>query len=50
MNRKPLADNTRGLPLDPIETASQDELRALQFERMKQTLAHAYQNSPVLSP
>jgi len=51
MNRKPLTDNTRdntrGLPLEPIETASQDELRALQFERMKQTLAHAYQNSPV---
>jgi len=47
MNRKPLADNTCGLPLEPIETASQDELRALQFERMKQTLAHAYQNSPV---
>jgi len=47
MNRKPLADNTHGLPLEAIETASQDELRALQFERLKQTLAHAYRNSPV---
>lgn len=35
------------LPLDPIETASVDELRALQLKRLKATLAHAYANSPV---
>lgn len=35
------------LPLEPIETASVDALRALQLARLKQTLAHAYANSPV---
>jgi phenylacetate-CoA ligase len=35
------------LPLDAIETASRDELVALQFERLKWSLAHAYENSPV---
>ena len=35
------------LPLDPIEKASVDELRALQLKRLKATLAHAYANSPV---
>ena len=30
--------------LDPIETASLDELQALQLERMKSTFAHAYAN------
>jgi phenylacetate-CoA ligase len=34
-------------PLEPIEKASTDELRALQFKRLKQTLHHAYANSPV---
>jgi phenylacetate-CoA ligase len=34
-------------PLDPIEKASADELRALQFKRLQQTLQHAYANSPV---
>ena len=34
-------------PLDPIETASVDELRALQLKRLKATLQHAYDNSPV---
>jgi phenylacetate-CoA ligase len=33
-------------PLHPIETASLDELRSLQLERMKTSLAHAYKNSP----
>ncbi|MES2633077.1 MAG: phenylacetate--CoA ligase PaaK [Pseudomonadota bacterium] len=33
--------------LEPIETASIDELRALQFKRLRATLAHAYANSPV---
>ena len=33
--------------LDAIETASQDELQALQRERMAATLRHAYENSPV---
>jgi len=30
--------------LDPIETASRDEISALQLERLKWTLAHAYNN------
>jgi phenylacetate-CoA ligase len=34
-------------PLEPIEKASVDELRALQLKRLKATLRHAYQNSPV---
>jgi len=36
-----------GLPLEPIETASIDELRSLQLKRLKATLGHAYANSPV---
>jgi phenylacetate-CoA ligase len=32
--------------LDPIETASRDELQALQLERLKASLAHAYNNVP----
>lgn len=35
-----------GLPLEPIERASIDELRALQLGRLKWSLAHAYQNVP----
>jgi phenylacetate-CoA ligase len=35
------------LPLDPIETASRDELVALQLERLKWSLKHAYENSAV---
>src|ERR1700712_5711515 len=38
---------TAALPLDPIETASRDELAALQLERLKWSLNHAYENSPV---
>lgn len=34
------------LPLDPIERASIDELRALQLKRLKATLNHAYAHSP----
>ena len=30
--------------LEPIETASEDELRALQLERLKWSLRHAYEN------
>jgi phenylacetate-CoA ligase len=30
--------------LDPIETASRDELAALQLERLRWTLRHAYEN------
>ncbi|HEX2544996.1 MAG TPA: phenylacetate--CoA ligase PaaK [Ramlibacter sp.] len=37
----------KSFPLEPIEKASVDELRALQFKRLKQTLHHAYGNSPV---
>ena len=32
--------------LEPIETASRDEIAALQFERLKWSLSHAYANSP----
>lgn len=32
--------------LDPIETASRDEISALQLTRLKTTLDHAYRNSP----
>jgi phenylacetate-CoA ligase len=35
------------LPLEPIETASRDELVNLQLERLKWSLEHAYENSPV---
>jgi phenylacetate-CoA ligase len=35
------------LPLEPIETVSRDELQALQLERLKWSLNHAYQDSPV---
>ncbi|MGN3964314.1 phenylacetate--CoA ligase PaaK [Burkholderia gladioli] len=35
------------LPLEPIETASRDELQALQLERLKWSLDHAYRHSPV---
>jgi phenylacetate-CoA ligase len=38
---------TAPLPLDRIETASRDELTALQLERLKWSIAHAYENSPV---
>ena len=34
-------------PLEPIETASVDELRSLQLKRLQSTLEHAYANSPV---
>lgn len=32
--------------LEPIETASQDELRALQLQRLKWSVRHAYDNVP----
>ncbi|MCA1493964.1 phenylacetate--CoA ligase [Ensifer sp. NBAIM29] len=32
--------------LEAIETASRDEISGLQFERLKWSLAHAYENSP----
>jgi len=35
-----------GFELEPIEKASVDELRALQLERLRATLAHAYRNVP----
>ena len=34
-------------PLHPIETASLDELRSLQLQRLRASLQHAYRNSPV---
>lgn len=33
--------------LDPIETASRDEIAALQLERMQWSLRHAYENVPM---
>lgn len=33
--------------LDPIEIASRDEIHALQLERLKWTVQHAYQNVPL---
>ena len=33
-------------PLEPIERASRDELRALQLERLRWSLDHAYRNVP----
>jgi phenylacetate-CoA ligase len=39
--------STHHLPLEPIEKASIDELRALQLQRLQKTLAHAYAHSPV---
>ncbi|KAB0641679.1 phenylacetate--CoA ligase PaaK [Burkholderia latens] len=38
---------TTPLPLEPIETASRDELTALQLERLKWSLRHAYEHSSV---
>ncbi|MBN3725532.1 phenylacetate--CoA ligase PaaK [Burkholderia sp. Ac-20379] len=38
---------TAPLPLEPIETASRDELQALQLDRLRWSLAHAYAHSPV---
>ncbi|AJK44970.1 phenylacetate--CoA ligase PaaK [Burkholderia plantarii] len=35
------------LPLEPIETASRDELQALQLDRLRWSLTHAYDHSPV---
>src|SRR3982750_4430199 len=32
--------------LEPIETASRDEITALQLERLRRTLRHAYDNVP----
>lgn len=42
MSQSPCLD-----PLHPIEKASLDELRGLQLQRLRQSLQHAYENSPV---
>ena len=34
-------------PLHPIETASVDELRSLQLKRLRHSLQHAFNNSPM---
>ena len=39
---------TRPEGLDRIENASRDEIAALQLERMKWSVRHAYENSPLL--
>jgi phenylacetate-CoA ligase len=39
------ARSAGGMALEPIETASVDELRALQLERLRWSLAHAYEHS-----
>ena len=36
----------RPADLEPIETASVDEIAALQLERLKWSLRHAYKNVP----
>ena len=42
-----MASNARDAGvLDPIETASRDEIAALQLDRLKWSLAHAYENVP----
>ena len=38
------AEPARPGELEPIETASRDEIAALQLERLRRTLAHAYGN------
>src|SRR6478752_4571209 len=35
------------LPLEPIETASRQDLQALQLDRLKWSVRHAYDHSPV---
>ena len=35
-----------GMPLEPVETASVDALRALQLSRLQWSLRHAYENVP----
>ncbi len=37
---------TRPVELEPIETASRDEIAALQLARLRETLAHVYANVP----
>lgn len=39
-------ENSNPAQLDPIETATVDELRALQLKRLKWSLKHAYENVP----
>ena len=41
-----MSAQTNHSELEPIEKASQDELQALQFQRLKTTLQHAYTNVP----
>ncbi|MCK2217558.1 phenylacetate--CoA ligase [Actinomadura sp. ATCC 31491] len=41
-----LADPPRPDELDPVERVSRDELMALQLERLRWTLSHAYDNVP----
>ena len=40
-------DSDNSMELEPIETASLDELQALQLKRLKWTLDHAYYNVPM---
>jgi phenylacetate-CoA ligase len=39
-----MSNATASAGLDPIETASQDELRSIQLQRLKWSLRHAYEN------
>jgi len=41
-----MAPPIRPAELEPIERASVDELRALQLQRLKWSLAHSYGNVP----
>ncbi len=38
--------HARPADLEPIEVASQDELRSLQLQRLQATLQHAYEHVP----
>jgi len=46
MSAAPSVLSAHGLPLDPIEKASLDELRSLQLQRLRTTLALAYERVP----
>ena len=43
----PIARSTLDPVLDPLETASIDELRQHQLERLRWSLNHAYHNVPL---
>ena len=40
------ARSSEARALEPIETASRDEIEALQLQRLRWTVQHAYDNVP----